>query len=1669
MPGRSIFGTSFSMNHEFNFKGRKTEIRSKGKPCEPIKSGDNLKSADIAPFVPFVLGAVAVCSGEKKLSLLEQSVLGAVSAAGFVRVSQDPRTAQFVVEYLLAMLKLVNGASSHKGRITEEKLKQLIYTLMEQWLETAGPAFSSYKEALIDAMQKATLPDFMKGVQSTLCIMTGDPVNANTGNFVYEKEDLSIPGKYPLCFQRMYNVTDNRAGSMGIGWRHNYEIQLLILEDRYIVLWNDGREEIFLRGEDGKPEPLFGGQDCLRVEGDGYSYLTRDQKVYCFDRNGKLLKVKGANGQSLSFSYDKYGRLIQVLNSCDSRLLYHYDRFTGYLDQVTDHTGREVLLFYELGRLTEVKNAVGHSWRYSYDQEKRLYRIGGSKNSRILENVYDSEGRTIKQIFADNGEITYDYQEEQNRTLVTYQNGNRIAYVHDERFRNVKTIYYDGEENYGYNDRNQLIYRMDKNGNRTRFSYDDRGNITQVIHPDGSKYNMTYDSGNRLLVWSVNGAMRRKNIYDKEGNLLQTLDALGRSYEVEYDEQGNAQKIRQPDGSCWYIKYDTRGNVICITDDIGKNISYQYDACNRIVDIVDRNGNQTRFSYSNDNQLLNVCNAEGRCQKYEYTKDGKLSKMTDFNGAVICQEFNAMGKIKRLVLADGEIIQLEYDTMQNVSECIYANGDKIQYYYDCLNRLERVVLPTGGMERYEYDPNGNRTAIIDPQGGVTHLEYDVMNRVISITDQSGYRSEYEYNQEGQLTRVTDPMGGVYTYRYDMAGQLIEETDSLGNMVSYGYDEMGRISSVTDHLRNMTTYEYGINGELSKIVYPDSGYESYEYDANGNRILQKNQDGLCLEFDYDCLNRVTKIKNNLGGENNYAYDPVGNITMIQDSLKRVTKYEYSLGGKLISVTDALRNRTEYAYDQNGHLAIVCQHEGDEIILKGSQLPLNTEELSRNGKLHIIQYQKDIFGNIKSITDPMGRQEQYHYDMSGRVIMKRDKEGYETNYAYNPVGDIEQVSYAEGDKVIFEYDALQRLTEIVDCLGRTEIIRNKKGEVIQVKNPDGGKVKYQWDSLNNTEEILYPDGQKVCYQYDRYGRLGCLSDGMDKIIYSYNKQGLLEKKEYSNGVESRYQYDRAGMLCAMFHRKDGMLFEEYHYEYDLVGNRKKTIKKRNANAISDNIPLEVKRRIMDESGTYEYGYDSLNRLTEVVKDRNRVRSYKYDGFGNRIWMQEKEESTTYQYNLANQLISITGNGKERNYHYDRRGNVIEVKENGIIRNSYQYNGMNRLGTARDGLGREIVYTYNGLGMRVKESTRKDGEVLENVSYIMDPTQKYHNLLQIVKDGKRKDYIWDMNGVVMAGNEERLYYLLDEIGSPLCILDKKGQTENVYGYHEFGKVHYEWENEKQPISYTGYLRDSFSETCYAQSREYVPELGRFLGEDSYKGSTNHPVFFNYYSYCINNPFRYTDPEGKYTAWEGFLAHLEMEAIFLALYGDGNEILPYIRTSGINGIFSKDNFYGRINVPVPKTSQRGNMGYADMVLYEGGKVRVYEIKPDTYHDKNNPTLMQKGKDQLARYITGLSQGIPATAGMPKYIITGIELPYIGDSKKNIIYKMYEDAPGMIYYTITKKPKEEKQKKMEAILETTGVMGVILAILALLAELLKDVAPLLPLLASNNITCDYS
>ena len=69
---------------------------------------------------------------------------------------------------------------------------------------------------------------------------------------------------------------------------------------------------------------------------------------------------------------------------------------------------------------------------------------------------------------------------------------------------------------------------------------------------------------------------------------------------------------------------------------------------------------------------------------------------------------------------------------------------------------------------------------------------------------------------------------------------------------------------------------------------------------------------------------------------------------------------------------------------------------------------------------------------------------------------------------------------------------------------------------------------------------------------------------------------------------------------------------------------------------------------------------------------------------------------------------------------------------------------------------------------------------------------------------------------------------------------------------------------VGYTGHKYDTAIDLNYMQARYYDPVIGRFYSNDpidavSHLSNEEGIRGFNRYSYAVNNPYKYTDPDGK------------------------------------------------------------------------------------------------------------------------------------------------------------------------------------------------------------------
>lgn len=1271
-----------------------------------------------------------------------------------------------------------------------------------------------------------------------LCHLLGlEPINLNTGNYIYENEDLVIGGITRLSFRIFYNaMEEGNVGCLGEGWHHNYELHIIKTEEGLLhICLGDGREIPCRRSIGNTYIPVFGDMGLLIKETEGFRYVMGAAGEYTFDEKGLLLAAKDRNGNVDTFLHNSLGQLIQVESANGGSLFYSYN-CEGRLIEVKDHSGRTVQLWYRYGKLWKFINSAGKSYTYDYNWNLKLESVTTPRGIVGVKNIYDAANRVIKQITPDGGVAELCYDDEKMCTYVKEQNGNVVMHESDDRYRNVKNVYRDGEEIFEYNDRNLRTVYIDKNGNSTRYYYDTRGNLTAVENALGQKSKMKYDeNGNLISLQTANGNKENRE-YDLHGNLIRKVDCIGRETLISYHKGGCPKQITLPDGSQTILNYDERGNVIKVMVPSRGVFEYEYNQLNKLILTRDGNGNCTKYRYDQSGMIKEVENAEGEICRFSYDESGRIIEFCDYDGSIQKQKYNSMGKVCEVIDAVGNKTQYEYDLMGNICEIKYPGGNTEKFIYNKLNRLDKTISSYEKTICYEYDLLGNCVLQKQSNGEETQMEYDVLSRCIGLRRNGSQVAKIEYNSMGLVSKVTDAKGRNQTFEYDAEGQKTAEIDNEGKRTSYFYNKLGKLTSVIDADGKQISLEYYPGGLLKKIVGKNGESISYQYDGNGNIIEKKNQDGYAVYYAYDKLNRIIEIRNNEGKEFYYKYEKNPHSVSISNGDKVISSYHYSANGKLIEIKDFAGKLTEYQYDALGRITTIYQpQEG---------LKKDIDRTNDSQKTALVKYERNTLGQIVEVTDALGIPERYEYEKNGKISKKIDREGMETEYEYDSNGLLKIIKYADEKNAEFFYDEDGRLILLRDWTGETQIEWNDWNQIIAVTDNKKRTIRYKVNKEGESTGVIYPNGKEVTYEYDSNKRMNKILYDEKWIDYQYDDRGRITGKRYSNGMNTKYFYTNRDRLSALIHEDGIGLLEAYYYEYDENGNCV-SIKKDG-------------RGLGDRAGKYQYEYDAFGSLTEVLKDGKTLRKYTYDSRRNRTSKIEAGDTTTYCYNELNQLIEESGKGRYVEYRYDKRGNVSEIFENGILKSRFVFNAMNRLSEVYDVQGKKCTYTYNSIGYRIGKTVRNDSKAeWDTEEFIVDITKDHNNILVRNCERKTTNYIWDEGIACADDNEIFSYFLRDSLQSPVCVLSGKGKIMERYFYDEFGSDISPENNRKQIFGFTGYQREE-ENLYFAQAREYMPQIGRFISKDLLKGNIYAPITLNEYSYCMNNPIMLVDRNG-------------------------------------------------------------------------------------------------------------------------------------------------------------------------------------------------------------------
>ena len=202
---------------------------------------------------------------------------------------------------------------------------------------------------------------------------------------------------------------------------------------------------------------------------------------------------------------------------------------------------------------------------------------------------------------------------------------------------------------------------------------------------------------------------------------------------------------------------------------------------------------------------------------------------------------------------------------------------------------------------------------------------------------------------------------------------------------------------------------------------------------------------------------------------------------------------------------------------------------------------------------------------------------------------------------------------------------------------------------------------------------------------------------------------------------------------------------------------------------------------------------------------------------------------------------------------------------------------------------------------------------MSYITTHIARYYYVNGT--DGNAAVYVSD------PGYQEKAYSIeTDHLGSITALYDQYGTkcfsaSYDVWGkrtvgicfsasYDVWGKRTVGINNVGFDRGFTGHEHIDEIGLINMNGRMYDPNLGRFLSPDNYIQSPDNPQNYNRYSYCLNNPLRYTDPSGEFV-WAPFLIAAAMGGVQGTMLGlqngaKGWDMVGYIAGGAALGALS-------------------------------------------------------------------------------------------------------------------------------------------------------------------------
>ncbi len=807
-----------------------------------------------------------------------------------------------------------------------------------------------------------------------------------------------------------------------------------------------------------------------------------------------------------------------------------------------------------------------------------------------------------------------------------------------------------------------------------------------------------------------------------------------------------------------------------------------------------------------------------------------------------------------------------------------AGGQRVTSYTDYVlrggryqpGRIETTTTYTGKPSfsetvSYTYDAKGRRSSVTTGPGTsfavTTSYTYDSWGNMLSSTTQDGNGdleaivNTWEYDsRKRNVTRSVERGYIVKEYTYDLWGNILTETDktrpAYPQTTRYTYDGWGNLKTVLSPNSLLTAYKRGWGASQSRKYYVlEQGtarpWVKTWYDSRGREVLTQsigqkeialssattyNQKGLVQQrtdtrggstvtesFTYDQRGRVLTDILSTGSSTSYSYLP-NKVTL--DENGRSSVKEFDAWGNLKKSTDAMGNVTTYSYASCG----------------------KPSSVTSCGTAVTMQY--DEAGNQIRLTDPDAGTMTYTYDAYGRVKTQKDGRNYTTTNTYDTKGRLSSSSTA-GTATTYTYGqdssnmglllstsrSGNTISYAYDRFGRDSV------ETRTVSGLGTRTFQYTYGSNGLLLNVLYPGAVNVGYQYDSYGNRSKVTVGGTTVWQVTNisaqNSAITTMAQLGSSLKTTQIADLAGRVTG----------KSLQYIYG-VPIRSMTF---TYNAATGN--MTGRNGMFPESEVFTY--DDLDRLTCIEYGNVSTKDVTYAPNGN-ITMQTDIGRYYYEGGRPHALTSVD-NTRHRiptsqlQTQYNAFGKVSQIRDYG--ENNYK-----------------MLFDYGPDDERWRTRFYRNTSTLQRTTYYMGDYE------ETVKGGiTRRLYYLDGNVLYkkQTSQPDSVFYLFtDHLGSVICIVDQNGSEKFHATYDAWGNQTVTRNDIGFHRGYTGHEMLPEFGLINMNGRLYDPQIGRFLSTDNFVQEPWNSQNFNRYSYCLNNPLKYSDSSGELFGVDDVLA---------------------------------------------------------------------------------------------------------------------------------------------------------------------------------------------------------